>query len=178
MKKDQYEYPKSSFLGMSKDTALIMRYILSNNNLLKLLFYNTKDWQKKPILNADQIKTLINNKQISNVPRVLIDKEMLSYIRVSFDNFTPNATNPFYRDHIVEIKIIVHFDLWDLGDYELRPYRIAGELDSMLNNKHLSGIGVLNFLGATADIYDEEFGGLTLRYLAIRGNEDKVGEIY
>jgi hypothetical protein len=26
-----------------------------------------------------------------------------------------------------------HFSDWDLGNFELRPYRIAGELDSMLD---------------------------------------------
>jgi hypothetical protein len=72
----------------------------------------------------------------------------MNYLRITYDSFTPNATNEFYRDHIVEIKIICHFDNWDLNDYELRPYRIAGELDSMLDGQHLTGIGELQFLGA------------------------------
>jgi hypothetical protein len=54
-------------------------------------------------------------------------------VRITYDSFTPNASNPYYRDHVVEIKIICHFANWDLGDYELRPYRIAGEIDSMLD---------------------------------------------
>jgi hypothetical protein len=35
-----------------------------------------------------------------------------------------------------------------LKDFELRPYKIAAEIDTMFNNKHLSGIGLLQFMGA------------------------------
>ena len=177
MKKNQYEYPKSSFLGMSKDTSLIIDKILSNNNILKLLYYTTSDWTKKPNLTSEQKKSLFENKQISNIPKIEVDREKMNYLIIAYDAFTPNLTNDFYRDHIVEIRIICHFDDWDINDFELRPYRIAGELDSILSGQHLTGIGKLEFIGANQDVYDDEFGGITLRYLAIRGNEDKVGEL-
>ena len=177
MKKNQYEYPKSSFLGMAKDTSLIINKIISNKDVLKLLYYTSADWDKKPDLTSAQMKSLFENKQISNIPKIEVDQEKMNYIRITYDAFTPNATNTFYRDHIVEIKIICHFADWDINDFELRPYRIAGEIDSMLNGQHLTGIGELQFIGADQDVYDNEFGGVTLRYLAIRGNEDKVGEL-
>lgn len=177
MKKNQYDFPKSSFLGMAKDTALIMEKILCNKKLLKLIYYATPDYKTKPDLTANQIKSLFENKQISNVPKIIIDKDVYTYLRVTFDSFTPNAENPFYRDHVVEIKIVCHFDCWVLNDYELRPYLIAGEIDSMLDGVKLTGIGELNLLGANEDVYDDEFGGLTLRYLAIRGHEDDINPI-
>lgn len=177
MKKNQFEYPKSSFLGMAKDTSLIIDKILSNKNLLKLLYYTGADWEKKPDLTSTQIKSLFENKQISNVPKIEVDEERMNYLTIVYDSFTPNQTNPYYRDHIVEIKVICHFQDWDINNFELRPYRIAGELDAMLDGQHLTGIGELYFLSADQNIYDNEFGGVTLRYLAIRGNEDKVGEL-
>lgn len=177
MKKNQYEYPKSSFLGMAKDTALIMEKILSNKKLLKLIYYTTPDWESQPDLDSDQIKSLFSNKQISNIPKLYVDRDKMNYLRIAFDSFMPNATNPFYRDHIIEISIACHFDDWDINDFELRPYRIAGEIDAMLDGQHLTGIGKLEFLGAEQDIYDREFGGITLKYIAFRGNEDKVGEL-
>lgn len=177
MKRNFYEYPKSSFLGMSKDTSLIMDKILGNQDVLKLLYYNVKDWQKKPNLTSEQIKSLFEQKNISNIPKIVVNSDKLNYVRITYDSFTPNASNPYYRDHVVEIKIICHFTNWDLGDYELRPYRIAGEIDSMLDGQHLTGIGVLNFMGADQDVYDDEFGGITLRYLAVRGHEDEVNPL-
>jgi hypothetical protein len=148
VKKNLYEYPKSSFLAMDKDTSLIINKILSNDNVLKLLYYHTKDCLKEKKLTPEQKESLFENKQISNVPKVVINKNALSYIRITFDSFTPNATNPYYRDYIVEIKILCHFDDWNLDGFELRPYRIAGEIDSMLNGQHLTGIGDLNFMAA------------------------------
>ena len=183
MVKHTYQEPKSSFLGMAKDTSLIIDKILSNKKVLKLLYYTSPNClnpdarQYFPDLKPQQIKEMFASKQISNIPKIKIDKDKKTYLRISFDSFTPNATNSFYRDHIVEIKIICHFDDWDLEDFELRPYRIAGEIDSMLDGEHLTGIGILNFLGADQDIYDEEYGGVTLRYLAIRGHEDDINSI-
>jgi hypothetical protein len=55
----------------------------------------------------------------------------------------------------------------------LRPYKIAAEIDSMFNNKHLTGIGKLEFLGANQMILTDEFAGLCLMYQAIHGEEDK-----
>lgn len=180
MKRNTYEYPKSSFLGMAKDTSLIIEKILSNKKVLRLLYYTSPDcleWKSDKDLTSTQIKELFETKQISNIPKVKIDKDKKTYLRITFDDFTPNQENPYYRDHIVEIKIICHFDDWDLKNFELRPYRIAGEIDSMLDGQHLTGIGELSLLSGTQDIYDEEYGGVTLRYLAIRGHEDDINSI-
>lgn len=165
---------------MAKDTSIIINKILANKNVLRLLYYTSPDcleWGRDKDLTSAQIKDLFESKQISNIPKVTIDKDKKTYLRVTFDSFTPNATNTFYRDHIVEIKIICHFNDWDLKDFELRPYRIAGEIDSMLDQQKLTGIGELNFLSADQDIYDEEYGGITLRYLAIRGHEDDINPL-
>ena len=107
------------------------------------------------------------------MPKLVVDKVKRSYLRIGFDDFITNQVNPYYRDCVLEIKIACHFDDWDLDNYELRPFRIAGELDSMLNGERLTGIGILNFLSAGQDIYDDEYGGVTLRYFIVHGDEDK-----
>lgn len=177
MKKNTYEFPKSSLLGMPKDAALIMQRILSNQNVLKLLVYGVKDWQKQPTVSNEMIKEMFETEQISAVPKVKIDKKEKTYLRLIYGTMIPNATNPEFRDNTFGIDIICHYDNWDLGDFELRPYRIAGEIDSMLAGTHLTGIGELEFVSATPYIYDEEFAGVSLTYLAIRGNEDRVNPL-
>lgn len=177
MKKNTYEYPKSSLLGMPKDAALIMQRILSNQNVLKLLVYGVKDWQKQPTVSNEMIKEMFETEQVSAVPKVKIDKKEKTYLRLIYGTMIPNATNPEFRDNTFGIDIICHYDNWDLGDFELRPYRIAGEIDSMLAGTHLTGIGELEFVSATPYIYDEEFAGVSLTYLAIRGNEDRVNPL-
>jgi hypothetical protein len=96
----------------------------------------------------------------------------LSYVIISFDNFTPSG-NPEFRDNIISFDIICHFDQWQLKDFQLRPYRIAAEIDTMFNDKRLTGIGKLNFLGANQLILNDEFAGISLMYAATHGEEDK-----
>lgn len=177
MKVNTFEYPKSALLGMPKDAALIMERILNNQTVLKLLYYNTRDWKQKPPVSSEAIKEMFDSQQISCVPRVKIERPDRSYLRLIYGTMIPNDNNPEYRDNTFGIDIICHYDSWDLGDYELRPYKIAGEIDSMLDKTHLTGIGELNFVSCTPYIYDEEFAGVSMTYYAIRGNEDKVNPL-
>lgn len=165
--------PKSSFLSMEKDASLISNMLLRNERLKKLLYYTTPDCLDRKILTEDQSLELFG-KNIKLVPKLYVDNSVLNYIILSFDNFTPNMTNPEFRDNIIEFDIICHFDQWQLKDFQLRPYRIAAEIDSMFDEKHLSGIGLLHFLGANQIILTDEYAGLCLMYQAIHGGEDKT----
>jgi len=69
--------------------------------------------------------------------------------------------------------ILCHYDTWQLEDFSLRPYKIAGELDFLFNDKRLTGIGKLEFLTASELFINTEYGGLCLCYRAIHGEEDK-----
>ena len=177
MKHNSYECPKSSLLGMPKDAAIIIDRILSNPNLLRLLVYETRDWQSQPLPNGEQIKELFTSHQISSVPKIKIDSKEKTYIRLTYGTVIRNASNPEYRDNTFGIDIICHYDNWDLGDFELRPYRIAGEIDAMLDKTHLTGIGELEFVSATPYVYNEEFAGVSLTYLAVRGHEDQKNPV-
>ena len=172
MKIVNYEFPKSSFLAMEKDLQLITDLIFRNKRLKKLLFHNVPDALKQRDLTEEETYALFG-KNIKIVPKLYVDGSVLNYVIISFDNFTPNATNPEFRDNVISFDIICHFDQWQLQDFELRPYRIAAEIDSMINDKHLTGIGTLQFLGANQIILNDEFAGISLMYSAIQGEEDK-----
>lgn len=165
--------PKSAFLSVEKDMHLISNMLLRNPRLKKMLYYTTPDCLNKPAVSEDQSIELFG-KNIKMVPKLYVDNSVLNYIIISFDNFTPNATNPEFRDNIIEFDIICHFDQWTMRDFQLRPYRIAAEIDSMFNGKHLTGIGTLKFLGGNQMILTDEYAGLCLMYQAIHGEEDKV----
>ena len=60
-----------------------------------------------------------------------------------------------------------------MEDFKLRPYRIAAEIDSMFDGKHLTGIGELEFVGCSQVILTDEYAGVCLMYAAIHGEEDK-----
>lgn len=172
MKIENYVFNKSSFLSVEKDLSLILDKIINNERLKKLLYYTTSDALHKPDLTQEQTISLVN-KNIKNVPKLAVDSSVLTYIIVTFDNFVKNASNPEYRDNTVQFDIICHFDQWQLEDLQLRPYRIAAEIDSMLDKKKLTGIGEVEFLGGTQIILTDEFAGLSLIYQVIHGEEDK-----
>ena len=173
MKIDNVLEPKSSFLSLEKDMHLIANMILKNPRLKKLLYYTTPDCLYKTAVSDDAAIEMFG-KNIKMVPKLTVDNSVLNYIIINFDGFTPNATNPEFRDNIVEFDIICHFDQWTLKDFQLRPYKIAAEIDSMFSDKHLTGIGKLEFIGANQMILTDEYAGLCLVYKAIHGEEDKI----
>ena len=167
---------KSSFLSIEKDLNTITGLFLKNERLKKLLYYTTPNALNLPYLTDEQTYSLFG-KNIKIVPKLCVDGSVLCYMIISFDNFTPNATNPEFRDNIISFDIICHFDQWHLEDFKLRPYMIAAEIDSMLNQQKLSGIGRLDFLGANQLILNDEFAGISLMYSAIHGEDDKKNPV-
>lgn len=172
MKISNYNFPKSSFLSIDKDMSIITDYLMKNNRLKKLLYYTTKDCLSREDLTEDQTLELFG-KNIKIVPKLQVDGAVLNYIIISFDNFSGNRTNPEFRDNLIEFDIICHFDQWQLNDFQLRPYKIAAEIDSMFDGQKLSGIGELEFLGASQMILTDDYAGVCLLYSAIHGEDDK-----
>ena len=174
MKNIKYNYPKSSFLNVEKDLGIIIDKILQNDRLQKLLYWNHKDALTRRKLTDDEKFSLLG-KQIKLTPKVYIDPDMLVYLVISFGNFSPNLTNPEFRDNTIHFDIICHFDQWLLDDMQLRPYKIAAELDTMFNKAKLTSIGKMHFLnGDQVAISGEEYAGVSLMYSVIHGEDDKI----
>ena len=172
MKVENYQFPKSSFLSIEKDCGIIVNQMLKDDRLKKLLYYTTPDCLNKSNLTEEQSLSLFG-KNIKLVPKLQVDGEVLNYIIISFDNFIPNASNTEFRDNIICFDIVCHFDQWNLKDFQLRPYRIAAEIDTLFNNRHLTGIGLLEFIGANQIVLTSEFAGLSLMFRAVHGEDDK-----
>lgn len=174
MKIDGFKQYKSSFLSMEKDMAILMNTMLNNERLKRLLYYTTNDALDKPNLTDEQSVSLIG-KNIKNVPKLVLDKSVLNYIIVSFDNFL-ETENPEFRDNMIEFDIICHMDQWPLKDFALRPFKIAAEIDTIFNNKKFTGMGKLQFLGCKIIGINNEFAGVALLYGTVHGGEDRVNQ--
>lgn len=172
MKINTFENPRSSFLSVEKDLNIIIDHFLKNERLKKLLYYTTSDALNKDNIPEEETYKLFG-KNIKIVPKLSIDGTVENYVIITFDNFTPNGTNPEFRDNIIMFDIICQFDQWNLTDTSLRPMKIAAEIDSMFNGKRLTGIGTLQFMGANQLILNENYAGICLMYNAIHGEEDK-----
>jgi hypothetical protein len=158
-------------LTVEKDLSIIIDNMLKNERLKRLLYYNSPDALIRDNIGEDESLALIG-KNIKIVPKLYVDGSVLNYIIISFDNFT-ETSNPEFRDNVVEFDIICHFDQWQMQDFALRPYKIAAEIDTIFDNKKLTGLGRLEFLGASQIVLTDEFAGLCLMYRAVHGEEDK-----
>lgn len=169
-------FPKSSFLSTDKDLSLIIQKILENDRLCKLLYYTQKDCLKAKNLTMEQKLSMLD-KQIKIVPKLDIDPDCPNYIIITFDNFVDNETNPEFRDCIINIDILCHPDHWNLGNFQLRHHKIAGELDAMLNKQKLTGIGTINFVTGNNLLLNNQLMGMSLMYKAVHGIEDKINPL-
>lgn len=190
MKRDVIQKPlQSSFLSCEKDCEEILErlFIRAGNHseeLKKLLVINEKqclDKDSKVYREALREMTLSKLREDGYIrlePKVAFGEheEVKSYILIGFDNFITNDTNPQYRDCTVTFDILCHTDCWDLGQFRLRPLKIAGYIDGIINNAKLSGIGTFQFLGCNELILDETLSGYTLMYRAIHGIDDKLDD--
>lgn len=175
---------KSTFLSCETDQETIWRKLFVesrpySDKLKKLLIINTADCldeeqvQYQEIINNYNLQDLKDKQYIKNVPKLEFGEheEVKAYILLEFDDFIPTS-NPHYRDCTITFSIICHLDYWELDDYKLRPYQIAGYIDGMLNETKLSGIGTLQFMGASELVMNEYLGGIVLRYIATHGRPD------
>ena len=180
----------SSFLSCEKDIETILKKLFIESKpysdiLKRLLVINTKDCledNSEVVLNKIQQTTLsqlIKDKYIRLSPKIEIEEhdEVKAYLIISSDNYTTNENNPYYRDCTITFDIICYTDYWDIGNYRLRPLKIAGYIDGILNNAKLSGIGTVNVIGCNELILNETLSGYTLSYRAIHGNDDKIAPV-
>ena len=177
---------ESSFLSCEKDTESIIKKLFVDSKpysdmLKRLLIINTPDCLDDMTnqVYLDKIKQtsvadLSKQGYVRLNPKITMgeNEEVKSYIVISFDNFRPNESNPYYRDCTVMIDILCHTDYWDIGNYRLRPIKIAGYIDGILNGTKLSGIGSFNFLGCNELVLSENLSGYCLVYDATHGVDD------
>lgn len=175
MKVGQNYFPKSSFLSIDKDLALIVNKILQNQRLCKLLYYTQKDCLQAEDLSMEQRISLLNN-HIRIIPKLPITTQCPNYIIITMTDFTP-TDNPEFRDCTINFQVLCHPDHWNLGNFALRPYKILGELDAMFNEQKLTGIGTLNFQVCTDLTMNDQECGFSLSYTATHGIEDKINPL-
>lgn len=178
----------SSFLSCEKDLETIVRKLFVeskpySDELKRLLVIPNKDCldnlsnqQYKDKIDEMTVAKLIEEGYVVFNPRIL-EEEFAKYksnIVITIDNFTPNATNPEFRDCMIHFDVLCPIDNYDLGNYRQRPMKILGYIDGIMNKTKLSGIGELNFVGCSGADMTENKTIHVLTYMAIHGSDDKI----
>ena len=178
---------ESSFLSCEKDTEAIIKKLFVDSrpysdDLRRLLLVNTSDCltditntEYKKKIQETSLKDMFNEGYIKLVPRIeqQENEEQKSFIVITYDNFIP-TDNHYYRDCTIMIDIISHLDCWEMDNYMIRPLKIAGYIDGILNESKLSGIGTLQFAGASEITFAPNLSGYCLIYKATHGADDVI----
>lgn len=123
MKRDTRKTLKmnSSFLSCEKDIEAILKRIFVESEpygtmLRRLLVIHTKDCLENETevvqnkIAEMNLHKLREDGYIKLAPKIEMPEheEIKTYIIITFDNFTTNRENPYYRDVTVNINIICH----------------------------------------------------------------------
>ena len=159
------ERTQRRFSVMGENTFLIANKIMQNQNICRLLKYQTKNPFDKNADQPDVDGVDLIHKQILIVPKVFDDStEKMSYIISVFDDFVVNQINPDFKVSTVRFDIACPYDEWILNERSLRPYLIMEEIDKMFNQSKLKGIGNLEFWRADNLTLSPWIGGYSMRY--------------
>ena len=142
----------------------IVKRLLANQNLLKLLYYTDKDPLSHDDLTQDQIQDEIFEKLVKIVPRVGPKETAHSLIAVRIARARGLASNNEFKNVNISVEVFVPMTQWIIKDTNLRPFAIMGEVQKSLNGKKIEGLGKLtggdfslNFLTEEISAYEQTF---------------------
>lgn len=142
----------------------IVKRLLANQNLLKLLYYTDKDPLSHDDLTQEQIQDEIFEKLVKIVPRVGPKETAHSIIAVRIARARGLASNSEFKNVNISIEVFVPMTQWIIKDTNLRPFAIMGEVQNSLNGKKIEGLGKLtggdfslNFLTEEISAYEQTF---------------------
>lgn len=142
----------------------IVKRLLSNDNLIKLLYYTDKDPLSKPTLTNEEKQEKIFEKLIKIVPKVGPKEGAESLIVVRVARSYNNYNNPEFLDLEIYVEVFTPLTQWLIKDSNLRPFAIMSEVSKSLKGKTVEGLGrieggtfELNFLSEEISCYQQTF---------------------
>jgi len=189
----------SSFLGCEKDAETILKTLFVETKpysdmLKRLLIINkpdcldmdNQDYQK--LIDSKSLGQMIKEGYIRLNPKIVRGEHenVRAYLLINFDSFSENL-NSKYKDLSISFDVICYLDEWVLDDYQLRPLKICGYIDGILNtmtdknkkiysnqgnNIKMSGIGEYEFISCRETVLNEDIAMYSLTYRGLHFSED------
>ena len=142
----------------------IVKHLMNNQSLLKLLYYTDKDPLSGNNLTQEQIQNEVYEKLIKIIPRVGPKETAKSLISLRVVRGNLNRSNDEFRDIQINIEVFVPLTQWIIKDSNLRPFAIMGEIQKSLCGKKINGLGQIsggdfsiNFLTEEISCYEMSF---------------------
>lgn len=142
----------------------IIKRLLANQNLLKLLYYTDKDPLSHPDLTQEQIQKEVFGNLIKIVPRIGPKDTAHSMVILRIARGRGMVTNNEFKNVYFNLETFVPQTQWIIKGTNLRPFAIMGEIQESLNGKKIEGLGKidggdfdLNFLSEEMTAYEQDF---------------------
>ena len=134
----------------------IVRRLMADDNLVKLLYYTDQDPLGKAKLSDEEKKELIFSKLIKIVPKVGPKEDAKSLIVLRVANGKPDYSNPEFKNIELYIEVFTPLTQWVIKDSNLRPFAIMGQIEKSLKGKTVDGLGKLEGGGFELNFLSEE----------------------
>ena len=113
---------------------------MSNQDLVKLLYYTDKDPLSHEDLTKEEIDEKVFQKYIKVIPRLGPTEDSHSIVAMLITQGNTNENSEF-RNIIIQFEIFVPITQWIIKDTNFRPFKIMGEIQKSLKGKKINGLG-------------------------------------
>ena len=148
--------------GLQNFTLLIIQHLMLNNeDIWKLLKYDTQDALEKPNLTREEKAKLIypgasggdmDDYRVFRTPYLDdLTTNQQAQLRVYLESITPDTR--LYGTVDVNIEVICHVKMIEINDYQNRAESIVWQVIKTLNGADVGGIGKL-FFDRNGSFYD------------------------
>lgn len=156
----------SKFKELNTYVNTIAQMICNNQNLCKLLYFNTKDALGEDDL-EDPAELLINKNILFHNSVPSENDKAKSVLSIVLNDFE-NDGSIYLRKNVITFNILIHNDLWLLENGEFRVFKIMEELDTLFNKVHnqndLSIVSKLTFRNANHLWANYKYSGYCMNY--------------
>ena len=151
---------------MGPNLIKMMKRLLANQNLLRLLVYTDKDplAEDKENVTAKDAYMQGDNGVVRIIPIIGAKENSTSIITLRVLKGIPSMDNPEFLDIYFSIEVFVPNEQWIIKGDNLRPYSIMGEIQKSLEGKNINGLGTIRGSGFSVNFFTEEMSAFIMNY--------------
>lgn len=142
----------------------IVSRLLTNQNLLKYLYYTDKDPLNHEDLTSEQIENEIYEKLVKVVPRVGPKETAASIVTLRVVRARTNPGNDEFDNIEIHIEVFCPLTQWFVKNSNLRPFCILSEINNSINRKRINGLGQLINTGFQLNFLTDEISCYEAHY--------------
>ena len=151
---------------MGPNLIKMMKRLLANQNLLRLLTYTDKDplSETKTDIKASEAYLHGDDGVVRIIPIIGTKDNSTSIITLRVLKGIPSMDNPEFLDIYFSIEVFVPNEQWIIKGDNLRPYSIMGEIQKSLEGKNINGLGTIRGSGFSVNFFTEEMSAFIMNY--------------